>query len=355
MDIFSLFWPIIGIVLVGVTLVDIFFMVLHVDSSGVISPKIHRAIWNVIIAASVRYGRLRRSLLALAGPIMLAVTFLFWMVLFTVGFALIYVPFLDSFRAEGALLPLGFIDALYYSGVTGTVLGFGDLTPTNDIAKILSFTQSGIGFALLTVVISYLINVLTSVAERDALAVNLYQKTGDTKQGRQYIIRYLRHEEIGVLRTRLESLTERIHFLQERMHHFPFIDIYYRSREASHDPELMLDSLLEIALTARLLAGSKHCALLGPVAQDLSMAAEHIMDIYIHSHFDATALSKLENATPDEQDKAYLQEIRESIQQALGTQYETAAENSSELLNFAYRARIFMHNINKLSQWEVYR
>jgi uncharacterized membrane protein len=339
-----------GVILVAIALIDIFFMVLHVDSSGVVSPRLHRAIWNILVAASLRFGRLRRRALALAGPIMLAATFVFWVSLFIVGFALIYMPYLPGFRAEAELLPLTFIDALYYSGVTGTVLGYGDLTPTQAVPKVLSFVQSGIGFALLTVVISYLINVLTSVAERDSLAVKLHQKTGQSGKGRQYIIRYLQQEDVSMLPNRLDRLTDTLHMLQERMHHFPFIDIYYRSLDPSHDPEPMLERLLEVAIAARLVAGSKAGAVLIPAAQDISQAVSHLMEIFMYSHFDTEARSQMKDTAPGDADRRYLHDINQAISDALGRQYAHADSDNAELLDFAYRARVFTHNINKLSK-----
>ena len=51
-----------------------------------------------------------------------------------------------------------YVDSFYFSGITLTTIGYGDLYPTNDVSKIFTviFAVSGIGIAL------YTFSVLTS-------------------------------------------------------------------------------------------------------------------------------------------------------------------------------------------------
>ena len=55
-------------------------------------------------------------------------TLLVWVGLFIVAFALMAWPHVngEAFSSPNDLEPLGFVDALYYSGGTGTVLGFAE-------------------------------------------------------------------------------------------------------------------------------------------------------------------------------------------------------------------------------------
>lgn len=119
-----------GVAIVGAVVTDVFITVLHIDREGPIAATLFQGIWR-LTATGARIGKtaLRRSVVAIAGPVMLVAVYAAWIALFIVGFALIYWPHLEHFRAEDALLPLGFGDALSVSGVTATVMGYGDITP----------------------------------------------------------------------------------------------------------------------------------------------------------------------------------------------------------------------------------
>jgi hypothetical protein len=111
-----------GALLIFTMLVEVVVTVLHPDLDGAIVRAVHRIIWRALILTSRGFRRGRRALLALAGPIMMTATLLVWVGMFIVGFALIVWPHLDAeFLAAEELGRLDFVDALYFSGVTGTV------------------------------------------------------------------------------------------------------------------------------------------------------------------------------------------------------------------------------------------
>lgn len=343
-----------GITLVVIVLADIWFMTLHPDSDGPLSSRMRRFIWRLLIALAARHHGMRRSFLAMAGPVMLAVNFVFWLSFYMLGFALIYWPFMDGFSAKQELLPLSFVDALYYSAITGTVLGYGDITPVQTFPKVMSFVQSGLGFAIVTLAVTYLINVLSSISERDALAVSLSEKTFNTQQGRRYIIRYMATEGARMLLRRLKDLTEQFELLQEKMHHFPFIDLYYRSKEPSHDPEPMLQNLLEVAITARIVALSKSGQILGAAAEDLSNAVEHTMNLITGSHFDDMGKKSIADYKPGEADTAYIKDLKGELSESLGLVFrQTTAEEDEILLRQAYKARVFMDGLQRVTYWHI--
>jgi hypothetical protein len=93
------------------------------------------------------------------------VTFMMWAVAFVLGLSLVVWPNLEDYRSKpGLSRPLGFIDAFYYSGVTVSVLGYGDITPTTGPLKVLAVAASGLGFAVLTGLVTYLVQVIQAPA-----------------------------------------------------------------------------------------------------------------------------------------------------------------------------------------------
>jgi hypothetical protein len=79
-------------------------------------------------------------LLTIAGPVIVLSVVFSWITLAAIGWALVYLPFMpDGFVYDDAIPPdsrTGPVAALYLSIVTIATLGFGDITPTNDLLRI---------------------------------------------------------------------------------------------------------------------------------------------------------------------------------------------------------------------------
>jgi hypothetical protein len=125
-------------------------------------------------------------------------TLLVWVGLFILAFALMVWPHVngESFSRASGLEPLGFIDALYYSGGTGTVLGFGDITPQSPVWKIHAFVEAGLRFALMTAIITYMLTVTSAVAERNALANEVLAETDQAGDGVNHLILSFNYEGV---------------------------------------------------------------------------------------------------------------------------------------------------------------
>jgi hypothetical protein len=105
-----------GVVLLFATLLDVLLAVLHIDMSGFIGTTLQDWGWSATIGRSRRMPRMRRSLLSLAGPIMIVVTFIAWIGLFLLSFALICWPHLHKFRADEEIEVFTFIHARLPAG-----------------------------------------------------------------------------------------------------------------------------------------------------------------------------------------------------------------------------------------------
>ena len=56
---------------------------------------------------------------------------------------------------------------MYFSFVTLTTLGYGDITPVNAIARALAYLEAAIGQVYLTVLIASLVGMHISKTERE--------------------------------------------------------------------------------------------------------------------------------------------------------------------------------------------
>ncbi|MGY6499786.1 MAG: ion channel [Acidimicrobiales bacterium] len=142
-----------GAVLMLVVLLDVLLTILHPDVEGLMARRVQRTTW--FLARRIQRGGPAGRVLALAGPVMIAATFLTWITVFVGGYSLIVWAALDDgFRADPGLLPLTYVDAVYFAGNTVTVLGYGDLTPITRSMQLLSLIASASGFVLLTGIVS---------------------------------------------------------------------------------------------------------------------------------------------------------------------------------------------------------
>jgi voltage-gated potassium channel Kch len=107
----------------------------------------------------------RESYLGYLGPLSLLALFVFWAVLFVLGFGLLL---------WGLALPLNapektisFITYLYLSGTTFFTLGLGDVTPLPGVARLLVVIEVALGFGFLALVISYVPIIYQAFSRRE--------------------------------------------------------------------------------------------------------------------------------------------------------------------------------------------
>ena len=170
--------PVLMSVLVGFLLVvavvrDVLHELFHPAGTGTLSRRARQVIW----AGFHRYARGQPRRLRMAGPSALVAIIALWSVLATVGWALIYLPFLPThFRYASPLVPSaedGFGTALYVSLVALSTLGFGDVTPTSLLLRVVVTLEAFLGFLLITAGISWALSIKPVLAARRSLAATI--------------------------------------------------------------------------------------------------------------------------------------------------------------------------------------
>src|SRR5690625_4243160 len=149
---------VIGGMLVILSLTDTFLTILHNDTDGPVIRFSFHALWKLLIGITRMAPSTRRSLVSLAGPLMIVLAVMLWVGLFILGFSLIYWPNLSHFYLQDSL-EATFMTALYFSGSTATVLGYGDISPVNPVLQLLTFIPAGRASRLISGIITYRISV----------------------------------------------------------------------------------------------------------------------------------------------------------------------------------------------------
>jgi hypothetical protein len=151
---------------------DTALTVLHPTRRGPLSYAISRGTWIVVRTLSRRRGGTR--LLTFAGPAAMAGGFLGWIGSLWLGFALVYLPFIDRFTySERATFgSKGIAEALYVSAVSLTTVGFGDVVASSDALRLVTVAESASGLAAITASITYLLSVYPLVTRQRGAALH---------------------------------------------------------------------------------------------------------------------------------------------------------------------------------------
>ncbi len=168
-----------GAVLVLLVAYDVYATILHARArSGPISEVLNRVVWRAGRALAFRFSRARRHrILNTIGPLLMPSLIVLFITFLITGFALIYYPRMPAAFAvgpEAAGSPL--TESLYFSGVTLTTVGYGDIAPRTQQMRLLALVESASGFALISLAVTYLITVYNALERKRAIALSFYHQ-----------------------------------------------------------------------------------------------------------------------------------------------------------------------------------
>lgn len=157
-----------GVLLVVIALNDVFHTLLRPTATGRLSTFIFRAVWRVT--------RRRRSVATASGPLTILATVTVWLLLITVGWALIYLPWIpDGFSYSGVDPDdySRFGEAMAFSLVALTTLGLGDVVPAAPLLRLITPLEALTGFAMLSAAVSWFMQLYPALSRRRAFAIEL--------------------------------------------------------------------------------------------------------------------------------------------------------------------------------------
>jgi hypothetical protein len=160
-----------GFVLLFLILLDAFETVVlprRIQRHWRFTALFYRVTWNrwTRIAEHIKKPNRREGFLAYYGPLSLIQLLGYWAIGLIFGFACVQYGLGEHLQIS-TNEPVTFGKLLYHSGETFFTLGYGDIVPSNAMARALSVFESGMGFAFLGVVVGYLPVIYNSFASRE--------------------------------------------------------------------------------------------------------------------------------------------------------------------------------------------
>jgi hypothetical protein len=136
----------------------------------------YRRSWRLWRALGRRIGseRGRERLLAVYGPLSLLGLLVIWVLLLLAGWGLVWWVLQDRLSGVDS-----YLDALYFAGVGFFTVGFGDVVPVADLARLLALAQAFMGLVSIALVIGYLPTLFGAYSRREVQLLTLDDLTDE--------------------------------------------------------------------------------------------------------------------------------------------------------------------------------
>ncbi len=224
-----------GVILLLVVAVDVYSTILDDRPRvGPLGDVLNRAVWRVTLTAARRLSRQgRHRLLNFVAPLLLPGLIVIYIALIVAGFALLYEPRLATqFHTTRDPASLGVSDAVYFSGMTLTTAGDGDLIAGTWTTRLLAVAESASGVALITLTLTYVLTVYGALQLKRTLALSFYHQAEEGANVARFIAHYFIIEKFvgfdAVLREGSKNLQDvfESHVEHPVLHYFHSVEVY---------------------------------------------------------------------------------------------------------------------------------
>jgi hypothetical protein len=224
--------PILGTILIVLVLSDVYLTVLYARiGTGIISHWLGAGVWRVFETATRPFTQRRDHLLSFAGPTMLVLMVIIWVAGLCCGGALVIHPRLGtSIQANTGATPTDFVVALYIAGDSLTTVGTSDISPQTPFFRLFYLFDSLIGITVLTLTMTYLLEIYNALLRRNTFAVKLHTLTGGSGDAVELVAGAGPQGRFDVGYSHLTEIAAEMDNFSES-HHFYSVLLYFRFRE----------------------------------------------------------------------------------------------------------------------------
>lgn len=232
-----------GLVLAGTTLRDVFQTVV-VPGPSRARMQVARHVLSAILPLARRLGGL--GLPTAFAPTTLVATFVVWMALLILGFGMMGHAMRESFHPPTGSFP----QALYIAGSALVTVGLSETDATGP-ARWLTLAGGFCGLAVMTMAVTYLLEVQTAVARRDAGVLKLTASAGKPPTAIGLLRRYAEVDGRAGLAGALRDARDWCAAAQQSHAAHPSL-IYFRSVGAETGWPASLGAVLDAAVVLQI-------------------------------------------------------------------------------------------------------
>ena len=170
-------WLVLGIVILGLVLLDVFLTALNYDESGFIAGPLASGQWRLLRRVTRRMSRRWRPLaLRQVTGLQIMITVIAWLFGVILGFGLIYYGQMTktAFSVSGTGASLDFFNAMYFSAAQLSTVGGSSLTAETDVLRFLSIAETLTGVVLVSLILTFLLGVYDVIRDLRALSAQFF-------------------------------------------------------------------------------------------------------------------------------------------------------------------------------------
>ena len=214
-----------GAIVVAFVFLDALWTTLWSEGgAGPISDRIGSSLWGGAKRLGRRIGGRRgHMLLSLSGPTIIVVTVASWLVLMWTGMLMIFESHPEAVVNATTRAPADLTDRIWFVTFTTTTVGNGDFTPGLNFFQVLAGFCAASGMALLTLSITYAIQILSAVVEKRSFASEV-MSLGDSAVD---VVKTLQSAPSSALASQLSALGSRLGTVTEQHKSYPVVHYYH--------------------------------------------------------------------------------------------------------------------------------
>jgi len=242
----KVFFTVAGGLLLAIVARDVHVSILHSSGrNGPLSRILTRSIWYVARWSSFRLVRQQRhKRLSSIGPVLMPFLIGLYIILLIIGFGLIYYPHMpEHFTINQEATSSRAIEALYFSGITLTTLGYGDIVPRTNAMRVVAFMEAAAGFGLISLSITYLLSVYRALERKRAAALGFYHAAEGGADVVGYVANHFVIGKLSGLAPSLRTAARDLHDMLESHVEHPILHYFHPSQVYKSTPRLLFLSL----------------------------------------------------------------------------------------------------------------
>ncbi|MCX8252538.1 hypothetical protein RHAL1_03690 [Beijerinckiaceae bacterium RH AL1] len=250
-----------GAALTLLFLADIFLTLLYARAGvGLLAPYWAQAVWASFAAVAKLLHRRRGKILSFAGPTIVVSLIGFWSVGLSIGAALVIQPELGhAVRSSSGDTSNDFITALLVGGNSLSIVGGSSgYAPFTAGARSYFLVNSLIGASVLSLVLSYLVQVYSTLRERNALALSIHLMTGGTGDAAEMLARLAPDGDCSNAVSELGNLARSLALIKEAHHFYPLL-FYFRFENSLYAVSRFGFVLLDLVTLIRTALDQQRC------------------------------------------------------------------------------------------------
>lgn len=161
----------------------------RVTRSFRITRLFYRLTWATFSAFAHRIQKINRreAVISYFGPLSILMLLFFWVTCLILGFSLLQWSLGSRVTQLPGVSP--FITDIYLSASAFFTLGFGDITPRSDLARLVALVEGGTGYAFLALLISYLPALTGAFSRREVNVTMLDARAGTPPTAFRQLVR----------------------------------------------------------------------------------------------------------------------------------------------------------------------